>query len=55
MEMRLEAFGVTNTPQFFFTGNGGTAGGTTFGNSSFGHVTNASGGRTLQLGLKFNF
>jgi len=55
MEMRLEAFGVTNTPQFFFTGNGGTAGGTTFGNSSFGHITNASGGRTLQLGLKFNF
>ena len=55
MEMRLEAFGVTNTPQFFFTGNGGTAGGTTLGNSSFGHVTSASGGRTLQLGLKFNF
>ena len=57
MELRLEAFGVTNTPQFLFTGNtnGGTASGTTLGNASFGHVTNAIGGRTLQLGLKFNF
>ena len=58
MEMRLEAFGVTNTPQFFFTGNGGTSNGTTYSpdpKSSFGHITSASGGRTLQLGLKFNF
>lgn len=55
LDLRLEAFGVTNTPQFFFAGNGGAASGTTLGSSSFGHVTNASGGRTLQLGLKFNF
>lgn len=55
MELRLEAFGVTNTPQFFFTSNGGTAAGTTLGSSSFGHITSATGGRTLQLGLKFNF
>ncbi len=60
MEMRLEAFGVTNTPQFFFnntngTPAGGTAAGTTLGSSSFGHITSAAGGRTLQLGLKFNF
>jgi hypothetical protein len=58
MEMRLEAFGVTNTPQFFFTSNGGTSNGTTYNPSAtspFGHVTSASGGRTLQLGLKFNF
>lgn len=57
MEMRLETFGVTNTPQFLFTGNtnGGTASGTTLGSSSFGHITNAIGGRQLQLGLKFNF
>ena len=58
MELRLEAFGVTNTPQFFFTGNGGTSNGTTYSidpKSAFGHITNASGGRTLQLGLKFNF
>jgi len=58
MEMRLEAFGVTNTPQFFFAANGGTSNGTTYNidpKSAFGHITNASGGRTLQLGLKFNF
>ena len=58
MEIRLEAFGVTNTPQFFFTSNGGTSNGTTYSpdpKSSFGHITSATGGRTLQLGLKFNF
>jgi hypothetical protein len=58
MELRLEAFGVTNTPQFFFTGNGGTSNGTTFSpspTSPFGHISSAAGGRTLQLGLKFNF
>jgi len=60
MELRLEAFGATNTPQFFFnstngTPNGGTAAGTTLGSSSFGHITGAVGGRQLQLGLKFNF
>lgn len=58
MEMRLEAFGVTNTPQFFFTTNGGTSNGTTFNPSAtspFGHISSATGGRVLQLGLKFNF
>jgi hypothetical protein len=55
LDLRLEAFGATNTPQFFFASNGGSANGTTLGSSSFGHVTNASGGRTLQLGIKFNF
>ncbi len=60
MELRLETFGVTNTPQFFFnntngTPSGGVVAGTTLGSSSFGHVTGAVGGRTLQLGLKFNF
>jgi hypothetical protein len=58
MELRLEAFGVTNTPQFFFTTNGGTANGTTYNpspTSPFGHITSATGGRTLQLGAKFNF
>ncbi len=60
LDLRLEAFGVTNTPQFFFnntngTPAGGTAAGTTLGSSSFGHVTSASGGRQLQLGAKFNF
>jgi hypothetical protein len=55
LDLRQEAFGATNTPQFFFASNGGSANGTTLGSSSFGHVTNASGGRTLQLGIKFNF
>jgi hypothetical protein len=55
LDLRLEAFGVTNTPQFFFASNGGTANGTTLGNSSFGQITNATGGRTLQLGAKLTF
>jgi hypothetical protein len=55
LDLRLEAFGVTNTPQFFFTSNGGTAAGTTLGSSSFGQITSATGGRQLQLGVKLNF
>jgi hypothetical protein len=55
MDLRLEAFGVTNTPQFFFTTGNGTAAGVTLGSTSFGHVTSATGGRQLQLGAKFNF
>jgi hypothetical protein len=60
LDLRLEAFGATNTPQFYFnntngTPSGGTAAGTTLGSSSFGDITSASGGRVLQLGLKFNF
>jgi len=56
LDLRLEAFGATNTPQFFFASNGGSAGGLTRSNtSSFGHITSASGGRQLQLGAKFNF
>jgi hypothetical protein len=55
LDLRLEAFGVTNTPQFFFASNGGTAAGTTLGSTSFGQITSATGGRQLQLGVKFNF
>jgi hypothetical protein len=55
LELRLEAFGATNTPQFFFASNGGSASGTTLGSTSFGHITNASGGRQLQLGAKLTF
>jgi hypothetical protein len=55
LDLRLEVFGVTNTPQFFFTTGNGTAAGVTLGSSSFGQITNATGGRQLQLGLKFNF
>jgi len=60
LDLRLEALGATNTPQFYFnntngTPSGGTAAGTTLGSNSFGDITSASGGRQLQLGLKFNF
>jgi len=55
LDLRLEAFGVTNTPQFFFTTGNGSAAGLTIGSSSFGDITSATGGRQLQLGLKFNF
>jgi hypothetical protein len=55
LDLRLEAFGVTNTPQFFFASSGGAAAGTTLGSTSFGQITSASGGRQLQLGAKFNF
>lgn len=55
LDLRLEAFGATNTPQFFFASNGGSAAGLTRNSSSFGQITSATGGRTLQLGVKFNF
>ena len=55
LELRLEAFGATNTPQFFFASNGGSAAGLTRSSSSFGQITSASGGRQLELGAKFNF
>jgi hypothetical protein len=60
LDLRLEAFGVTNTPQFFFNNTNGTPSGgvvarTTLGSSSFDAITGASGGRVLQLGLKFSF
>jgi hypothetical protein len=48
LELRGEAFSVTNTPQFNNPG-------TTLGNSDFGFVTGAGGSRALQLGLKLNF
>ena len=48
LEVRGEAFGVTNTPQFSNPN-------TTLGNSAFGFITGAGGGRTLQLGFKLNF
>ena len=59
-EIRLEALGATNTPQFTFnstngTPNGGGAAGTTLGSASFGDITSAVGGRVLQLGAKLTF
>jgi hypothetical protein len=55
LEVRLEAFGVTNTPQFFFTNGNGTQAGVTLGSSSFGQITQATGGRQLELGAKLTF
>ena len=60
LDLRLEAFGATNTPQFFFNNtngvaSGGAAGGTTLGSNSFGTITSASGGRQMQLGAKLTF
>jgi len=55
LELRLEAFGATNTAQFFFANNGGSAAGLTRNSVSFGQITNASGGRVLQLGAKLTF
>ena len=55
LDLRLEAFGATNTAQFFFASNGGSAAGTTLGSTSFGQITSATGGRVLQLGAKLNF
>jgi Carboxypeptidase regulatory-like domain len=60
LEIRLEAFGATNTPQFTFnstngTPAGGTAAGLTRNSNSFGQITNATGGRVLELGAKLTF
>ena len=58
MELRCEAFSLTNTPQFSNPGN-------TLGNASFGYVTGTQGtgsgvngtggGRAFQLGAKISF
>lgn len=48
LEVRGEAFSVTNTPQF---NNPNTA----LQDANFGYVTGAGGARNLQLGLKLNF
>ncbi len=48
LELRGEAFSITNTSQF---GNPNT----TLGDANFGFVTGAGGARNLQLGLKLNF
>jgi hypothetical protein len=55
LDLRLEAFGATNTPQFFFTSGNGTVGNLTLNSSTWGHITSATGGRQLQLGAKLNF
>ncbi len=48
VQLRLEAYSVSNTPQW---GNPNTS----FGSTTFGQITTASGNRTLQLALKFYY
>src|SRR5260370_33038654 len=53
LELRLEAFGATNTPQFSFASTGGTpsggsAAGLTPNRHNFGPITKARGGPRLQ-------
>jgi hypothetical protein len=48
LELRAESFNVTNTPAF---GNPNT----TFGSSTFGEVSSASGERQIQMGLRLTF
>src|SRR5258706_4431106 len=55
LDLRLEAFGVTNTPQFFFASNGGSSSGLTRNSSSFGQITIASCVRVPSLVAKLNF
>ncbi len=55
LEIRAEAFSVTNTPQF---NNPSTAANNYNPNpaiNTFGVITGAGGGRNVQLGMKFNF
>ena len=48
VQLRLEAYGVTNSPQW---GNPDTG----FGNTTFGQITSASGARSVQVAGKFYF
>ena len=48
LQLRLEAYSLTNSPQF---GNPNTS----FGGTSFGQITSAGGARQLQVAAKFYF
>ena len=48
LEFRTDWYSASNTPQFNNPGQ-------TFGDSTFGRVTGASGARTIDLGLKLGF
>jgi hypothetical protein len=48
VQLRLEAYAVTNTPQW-------RAPNSSFGDSSFGQITAAGGARNLQIAAKFYF
>ncbi|MGH9445965.1 MAG: TonB-dependent receptor domain-containing protein, partial [Terriglobia bacterium] len=48
LQLRTDWFAATNTPQFSNPGS-------TFGSSTFGLITGASGNRTIDVGAKLNF
>jgi hypothetical protein len=54
-EIRGEAFGVTNTPQFSNPNANAANYNPNPAVNTFGVITGAGGGRTMQLGLKLNF
>ena len=54
-ELRGEAFGVTNTPQFSNPNTNSANYNADPSKNTFGVITGAGGGRTLQLGMKLNF
>ncbi len=55
LEVRAEAFSVTNTPQFGNPGTNAANFNADPSKNTFGVVTGAGGGRTIQLGAKFTF
>ncbi len=55
LELRAEAFGVTNTPQFSNPNTNAANYNPDPSKNTFGVITGAGGGRTVQLGVKFVF
>src|SRR5262249_61689304 len=48
LQLRLEAYSVTNSPQWGIPN-------TSFGSTSFGQITSAGGARTIQVAAKFYY
>jgi hypothetical protein len=55
LEVRAEAFSLSNTPQFSNPGTNAANYNSDPSKNTFGVITGAGGGRTIQLGAKFNF
>ena len=55
VEALAEVFNLTNTPQFSNPGTNAANYNPNPAVNTFGVITGAGGGRTLQLGMKFNF
>ena len=48
VQLRLEAYSVTNSPQWGMPN-------TSFGDTSFGQITSATGNRSIQIAAKFYY